>query len=469
MSSTFSQVWGALAPILFAFSIVFFVFLFGVGVGYYKFFPFTQLHSARVSAGVIFRHFIGDTDAGESFASFTDIPRKDLAKHRVATLATVVGATEALLFTGGANQFLDYCPSFGCVAIELRRDGTLIHAWPFRPTEFEKTPIVSENRETLLFDVSRNIYSGGLSKLQDGSLIAVFFATQGFPSGGGVARIAPDGHFMWFRRDFSHHWPIVTGDEIIVAAAQVRSQPTPVVIDGVTVGVLDCKPAYIADAIRIIDLNGRLKKEISVFNALLASPYRGVVLQTLNKCDPLHVNSVTPVGAELASTLPGVAAGDFVVSMRHISAIGIVSRSSGRLLRFYRGNFFMQHSVLPYRGSKVIMFDNLGASLTIGPSRLLVYDLLTGAEETLFPTPQSKFVPFFSEKNGTVSLSSDRMRAIVAATDIGKGYELRLSDGAILTKFDNLSDVSKANRFDDRGKRFAARFKTFGIFYAREN
>jgi len=457
----------ALPSILFVFSIAFFAFLYGVAVGYYQFFPFTELHSARVSAQVIYRQlFARDLNRDEGFVGFTDIPLRDLHKSRIVTVDRAAGASEEFLFTGGIDQYYDYCPRHGCIAVRFRRDGSMVHAWPFLPEEFQKTPIVSAKYETALFDYARNIYSAGLTELPDGSLISVFFQSDGFPSGGGVARIAPDGHFIWFRRDYSHHWPVISGNEIVFSAAHILSRPTNIVVDGTVLSTLDCQPSYIADTIRVVDLNGRPVTEISIFDALLASPYRAVLLQTINKCDPLHVNYVTPVGEGIAKGLPGVSPSDFLVSMRHISALAIISRETGRLLRLFRGDFFMQHAVHPFGGTSVIMFDNLGAGAAGGPSRLLVYDLATGAERTLFPLPGKASVPFFSEKNGTISLSADGTRAIVAVTDAGRGYEIRLSDGAILTKFDNLSDVSMLGGFEELKHRFAARFDSFGLYYA---
>ena len=32
------------------------------------------------------------------------------------------------------------------------------------------------------------------------------------PFGGGVARVDRDGHPVWYRRDYSHHWPQLLED-----------------------------------------------------------------------------------------------------------------------------------------------------------------------------------------------------------------------------------------------------------------
>ena len=451
--------------VMFFCSTVFLSFLLGMYSGYYKVFPFSTFHAARVAAAALLREVASTgVSSREGFIGFVDMSTRQVARDRIRILANAA-ATEDFIVTGGPDQFREYCPAYGCVAVRFHRDGSVVRAWPFRPEELKSNTIVSAQYDELSYDYFKNIYSSGLAELPSGDLIAVFFQTNGFPFGGGVARIAPTGHVKWFRRDYSHHWPTVADNEIMFPASQIREGPVRVAFGGVAVATLNCPRSYPADSIRVISLDGKLVTEVSVLDAIVASRYRGILIHTIDQCDPLHVNYVTPVGIELASHMPGVRPSDFLVSLRHVSAFAIISRSSGKLLRLYRGSFALQHSVQPYEGSKVIMFDNLGASSGTGPSRMLSYDLATGQEKVLYPVSQASR-SIFSLHSGNIALSQDKSRAILTATTLGTAYEIRLSDGALLTQIDNLSDTANAAAYAaGPGHSRVARFEAFGVYY----
>ena len=48
--------------------------------------------------------------------------------------------TDPILVLGGFGQFAEYCPGqAGCLAVEYAGNGTVLHAYPYRPEEIEKT------------------------------------------------------------------------------------------------------------------------------------------------------------------------------------------------------------------------------------------------------------------------------------------------------------------------------------------
>jgi hypothetical protein len=167
---------------------------------------------------------------------------------------------------------------------------------------------------------------------------------------------------------------------------------------------------------------------------------------------------------ELAARIGNARPEDLLVSLHNISALIVVGRTDHRIKRLYRGTFLFQHSAQPTRGGQIILFDNLGASDEDGATRVLQFDPGSGTERTIFPTsatPQDAL--FFSRVKGNIDLSRDGTRALVAATEIGRAYEIRLSDGAILTSFDNLHDVRPMRRFAPQSR--AVRFTQHGIYY----
>lgn len=169
-----------------------------------------------------------------------------------------------------------------------------------------------------------------------------------------------------------------------------------------------------------------------------------MLFHSTDPCDLLHLNYIDRIREDVEGIL-GVTPGDYVVSLRNISAFGIMDGETGRMKRLARGSFIQQHSVQHLKGSQFLMFDNHGADADAGPSRILLVDLGGGSvrEQTLYPlssTPE-KF-RFYSGLRGNVSISQDRKRMILVSSDQGIGLEVRLTDGSILNVFRNVYDLS---------------------------
>ena len=198
-------------------------------------------------------------------------------------------------------------------------------------------------------------------------------------------------------------------------------------------------------------------------DALVSSKFAFVLRHTRSACDPLHLNFIHLLGDDAAGAY-GIAPGDLVVSLRNLSAFAIIDTESGQLKRLVRGNFLQQHSVQHLEGSTFLMFDNLGHDDVGGPSRLLMVDISEGRETTIFPnetTPEA-LRSLFSEGRGSIDISPDRERAIVAFTDASVAVEVRLSDGEVLN---SLHDVSGLDQFSEERSKVAGRFLLYGIDY----
>ena len=260
-----------------------------------------------------------------------------------------------------------------------------------------------------------------------------------FPYAGGVARIDRDGRVLWYRRDYSHHVPhLADGDVALVPSLRIGEGPIRLPRQmgmGAWAWARDCRRRPYLDFVHVIDGEGRLLEEVSVFDALVESRY-GPLLRNANPCDPTHLNFVHQV-REDAGGGAGVEAGDLVVSLRNLDAFGILDRDDHRLKRLVRGTFFQQHSVTHLEGTKFLMFDNLGGDGVHGPSRLLLVDVAEGTEHTVFPngaTP-GHLQDLFSRTHGHISVSPDRRQVFVTFWREGKAVEVRLADGAVLSVF----------------------------------
>ena len=471
-------VWSNLPLILFVLAIALASFGYGGLVGKYRLFPYTIVADGYKTGRQLLVGTAGDdpetadhkTDDGV-FVEFTDTPLDDLSRSRIEFVAGD-GLQDRLLWYGGRFQFLDLCPDTGCLAVEYTTTGEVAHAWPFRQDELEEAGVDDEEYPyELAIDHSfvRDAYPVGIERYVNGDLLVTFqMGATAHPFGGGVARVDRDGHPVWYRRDYSHHWPLLLDDgTALVPSNRVGEESiTFERPDGKKTTVRCNTGEPYLDTVNVVDGDGRLLKRIDLVDALVSSKFASVLRQTSSPCNPLHLNFIHLLGDD-AGGAHGIAPGDLVVSLRDVSAFAILDTETGTLKRLVRGNFLQQHSVQHLRGSTFLMFDNLGHDHVGGPSRLLMVDVSDGRETTIFPnerTPEA-LRTLFSQTAGSVDISPDRERAIIVFTGDSVAVEVRISDGAVLNVFTSLHDVSGLGQFSEERAKVAGRFRLYGIDY----
>src|SRR5262249_23620816 len=145
----------------------------------------------------------------------------ELPKHRIVVREPVDDGS-AFLLTGGEGQFLEHCPEHGCAAVILSRDGKLIHAYPHRPDELTTKRTFELPYGQIMHDDAKDTAVVGLAPLANGDLIVVYDFARSSPYGAGVARIDKAGHVLWYRRDYSDHWPHLTPqNEVLVISHRI--------------------------------------------------------------------------------------------------------------------------------------------------------------------------------------------------------------------------------------------------------
>ena len=488
--------WGGgdrLPQLLLVLAIALASFAYGGLVGRYKLFPFSVVSDGLKTLRTMYEVH-KETDAGR-FRCFAAVPPDSAASNRFEFVAGDA-LSSSVLWHGGRYQFLNYCPDWGCLAVEFTATGQVAHAYPFRPDELEQAADAASSDEfpyelSPAFSFVRDVVVAAISRYANGDLLVVFRHSTAFPFGAGVARIDRTGHPIWFRRDYSHHWPHLEDDGVALVPGMLvgsesisfeRAQKT------ITIKCRESRP-YL-DAISTIDGDGQLLKRINLIDALRDSPFAHIMQSTSEperhldaQCDPLHLNFVRRLRADAqcdplhlnfvhrlrddASGTWGLAPGDLVASLRNLSAFAILDGESGRVKRLVRGSFFYQHSVQHLTGSTFLMFDNWGSDGVYGPSRLLKIDLADGRETTVFPndkTPEP-LRHLFTHIEGQIDISPDRQRAIVVFTKKGVAVEVRLADGAVLNVFRSLHDVSSLEQFPEERKQRAVVFQMKGLYY----
>ena len=414
----------------------------------------------------------------------TNVALSDVATARVEIVASTGPDDAALpeplfvdpiMVKGEVGAFQDECPvPWGCLAVEYSRSGTIRRAWPFRPEEIAKANIVSESDYPYEHPLDWSLARGGvgtfhLATYPNDDILVAFHIDASFPYGGGVARVAPDGRPRWYRKDYSHHWPHVVSDDLaLVPAMRLQRQRLSHDFegDGKAELVLNCKKsAIIEDQVNVVDGRGEVLEQISIIDAILNSAY-ATMLYDARGCDPAHLNFVHVLGAD-AGGAAGIAPGDLVVSLRNLSAFGILDKDDRRLKRFVRGSFYRQHGVRHLDGARFIMFDNLGSDGVHPSSRLLMVDLASGEETTVFPNraTEEHLKLHLQRWSGQFDVSNDRRRAWVTDVRAGRALEFRLADGKVLSVFHHLHDLSSTGLPEAMTKNPWA-FEFHGIYYA---
>lgn len=457
---------------LFLTAVLLAAFAIGWKVRTFGIFPHAILFDAYKTAKTQIE-FLTDKNPTWKALNFVNVAPDRVETHRFEFVAADA-LTDPILVPGGFGQFAEYCPGHvGCLAVEYAGNGAVLHAYPYRPEEIEKTiPLVDFPYEQPLgFSMHNAVTPWSMLQYDNGDLLVVLHSERSFPFGQGVARIDRDGWPIWYRRDYSHHELYITGDDVALVPS-LRIGRGPLVYHSLALrraGLArsQCESSFL-DFVHVIDGEGQLLKEISLIDALLESPYAPILRYT-DPCDPTHLNSVHELNKTAGGK--GIEPGDLVVSARNLSAFAVLDRDTHRLKRLLRGGFFGQHSVRHLEGSRFLMFDNWGREGTHGPSRLLMVDIVDGTETTIFPnnrTPEH-LRNLYSMAKGGISISPDRRRIIITFAQQRKAIEVRISDGVVLSVFNSVHDVSHLDSLPEERKTKAATLPLWTIHYVERD
>ena len=203
------------------------------------------------------------------------------------------------------------------------------------PDELEEAGVDDEEYPyELAIDHSfaRDAYPVGIERYANGDLLVTFqMGATAHPFGGGVARVDRDGRPVWYRRDYSHHWPQLLEDgTALVPGTRVGDESITFEQPDGEVATIRCDSddPYL-DTVNVVDGDGKLLKRIDLVDALVSSKFAFVLRHTRSACDPLHLNFIHLLGDDAAGAY-GIAPGDLVVSLRNLSAFAILDTESGQ-------------------------------------------------------------------------------------------------------------------------------------------
>ena len=115
-------------------------FAYGVLVERYKLFPFPIISDGLKTWQTLHDIYFNKDDGKRNnrnfvnFVHFADVPPERAATNRFEFVAGDA-LSGPVLWQGGRYQFLEYCPDWGCLAVEYTATGEVAHAYPFRPNQ----------------------------------------------------------------------------------------------------------------------------------------------------------------------------------------------------------------------------------------------------------------------------------------------------------------------------------------------
>ena len=432
-------------------------FVYGAATVYLKIFPYDVLRHAKLAA-VAWASIEDDkTRFPQNFEGF-DAHASPVPQAK--SLAAGAG-DERILVTGGPYEMMDRCPTWGCMAWITDRSGKVLHTWEVNLDE------LWSGMKGFSGDVNNlSLYPVGMALADDGSLVITFQGRNTYPIEIGVAKVDVHGRILWKRFDNSSHWIARDAEGRIYAPyTSYRTDATHLGNTGVKI---ECSTGHVGiDAIRVLSPAGQPLREVHLVDNFMRAGYRGIFYGLRDGCDPIHLNSIDIVTPEVARHIPRAAAGDLLVSLREPSLVALLDGTSGAVKYAVTDRTAAQHGLRFLPDGTVLAFDNRGGERSLGGSRVVRMDLVTGTAQTVFPRDGEKqFVPFWSNTAGHIDVSDDGKRALVAVTHQGRVLELDVATGKPLWDYENTHDIAPFLRANDlRADVSRARFSVYGAYY----
>lgn len=279
------------------------------------------------------------------------------------------------------------------------QDGKELHRWVARYSELKQfiPPLSPELTPTNDWDTHVDamvMYPNGDAIFNVGGL--------------GLVRMDRCNKVVWWLDYETHHSLMLDDDGNIWASGHKRQRHTEV--SDKFPGMM---PPYVEDTVvKISPADGKLLQEISLLDAIYNSSREPILFPdggNLGKAavpDPLHLNHVEPLRAELAPAFPMFATGDLLISLRVPSTIMVLDPKTGLIKWTARGPWFGQHDPHFLPNGRISVYDNRdlynhdakSRGVPDRASRILQLDPSTGKVDTFYEGTLEH--PYFTDAIG---------------------------------------------------------------------
>ena len=335
-------------------------FLAGMYVTRARVFPYPQLNAAQDAVSdwrENWRHYLG---LKSRFALPSD-----------ATTGGVVQHDPALAYQG-YTLVSAYRPSShpGFNSYLLDMDGKIVHEWN---ADIRRIWPNLDDDPAFAWDGSLDIHGAHL--FDDGDIVLDIGAL-------GTARLDRCSNVRWaVKRPTHHHVEALPDGSVLTPSTIHRTKRVAEQL------YADVGPSgyFMDDTILHIDADGRPVEEHSVIDMLLQSGWASALIsgpgagKVFSDDDPMHVNDVERLPEDIAAAFPMFAAGDLLISVRHLNTIFVADPATWRVKWLMTGPFVGQHDPDFLPNGHIMLYDNRlsGETPKLGNSRLLEIDPAT--------------------------------------------------------------------------------------------
>jgi hypothetical protein len=249
-------------------------------------------------------------------------------------------------------------------------NGMEVHRW-FLPKE---QAIPAANSARTFFGLLEPQVEGGYL-FSNGDLMLVYdVKALNFP-GTSVVKLDKDSHIIWRTEVQAHHAIQIFRDKIYALTGQIMPGS----------GTPNLRPSNdVGEAVSILDRQGRALSSHTIFEALQNAKNLRIAdevnewLFRFGGSDAFHSNSLDVLTEETARFIPGAKPGNVLVSLRNLDMLVVMDLESDTVVWALRGSWRKQHDAKTLPNGHILLFDNEGALMKSGKSRVLEIDPTTG-------------------------------------------------------------------------------------------
>jgi hypothetical protein len=182
-----------------------------------------------------------------------------------------------------------------------------------------------------------------------------------------------------------------------------------------------------------LSADGEELQRISVLESLENGGADGLLARMKREKELFHTNSIEVLDGRIAERVSAFAAGNLLISLRHLDVIAVIDPGQRRLVWSLTGAFVAQHDPKVLANGNLLLFDNRGKG-----EISTVCELDPETHAILWEYSGTPAEPFYSKTCGTAYRLVNG-NTLINESDGGRAFELAPpgSDEAIVWEFYN--------------------------------
>jgi hypothetical protein len=292
-------------------------------------------------------------------------------------------------------------------AFLVNMEGEVLHEWA---RGFESVwPGVDLAPEEINDEFWRRVYL-----LDNGDVLAIH-------EGLGLVRLDRDSEIVWRYDGPCHHDLDVVDGSIYVLEREPRIIPR-----------VHPELPVLEEFITILDPTGRVRRKVSLLEALERSSHSALLARAPEKGDIFHTNTLEVLDGRLADRAPAFRAGNALISILRFDAIAVVDMEAEEIVWSLSGLWRQQHQPTVLDNGSMLVFDNeFDNAAGERVSRVIEIDPITQEVHWIYEGGADR--PFYTSTCG----SNQRLpngNTLITESDAGRAFEVT-SDGTIVWEF----------------------------------